>query len=327
MKKTIYLYKSGELTRKDHSLLFSSQDEDFYIPVEQVDMIVVFCELTLNKRVLALLNEYEIVVLFFSFHGNYIGRYSPKKYSDGKLIVNQVNAYQSAERLKTARTMIDSEIRNVLSFVKYYNKKLNCFDKEITGITECLGEVEYIETVELLMLKEAEVKKIYYSTFDRVIGNKEFHFGARGINPPSNEVNAMLSYGYALLYSCVLSDIDRSPLIPQLSFIHSLSKESDSLHFDIADILKPVFIDRLVMRMINRNQVNPEHFEHRNGGVYLTKEGTKVFIEEYEKLMAKPVLIGKKYYSYRNIVTREVYALANYLSGKNKSYNPFVMRW
>ncbi|MCF0112264.1 MAG: CRISPR-associated endonuclease Cas1, partial [Erysipelotrichaceae bacterium] len=292
MKKTIYLYKSGELIRKDYSLELKTKEEDIYIPIEQVNLIVCFGDITLNKRVLSLLNSYSVTMIFYNFYGTYIGRFTPKKYSDGKIIVNQVHAYDGELRLYISKRMIESESRNVLSFIKYYNKKQSGFEQEIQDIEQLIQYIDLAESVEQLMLVEARIKKEYYSCFDSVIKNKDFVFVNRGINPPLNEVNSLLSYGYALLYADVLSDIDRSPLLPQISFIHSLSKESDSLHFDIADILKPIFIDRMVIRMINRNQFNISHFEKKKGGVYLNKEGIKIYLHEYEEFMKKSVKIG-----------------------------------
>lgn len=88
MKKVVYLYKSGNLKRKDNSLVLESKDKDDYIPIEQVDMIICFSEVSLNKRVLALLNKFEVSILFY---GNFIGRYAPKDYKDGRVLVHQVD--------------------------------------------------------------------------------------------------------------------------------------------------------------------------------------------------------------------------------------------
>ncbi|MDO4466865.1 MAG: CRISPR-associated endonuclease Cas1 [Bacillota bacterium] len=85
-----------------------------------------------------------------------------------------------------------------------------------------------------------------------------YHYFALTKNPPENEVNAMMSYGYALLYGILLSILDRSSLFPQISFIHSLSKNCDSLQYDLADIFKPVLVDRLIFRMIRKKQIKEE---------------------------------------------------------------------
>lgn len=181
--------------------------------------------------------------------------------------------------------------------------------------------------MQIFLLLEARIKKCYYSAFDTIIKNKDFIFYNREYNLPSNEVNALLSYGYAILYATILSDIDKSPLLPQISYIHSLSKQSNSLQFDIADILKPIIVERLVFRLINKNQIKLCHFDYKNEACYLNKEGVKIFLKEYELLMSKSIKIGNKYYSYRNIITREVYKLSDFIKGKSDKYKPYVMEW
>ena len=302
MKKVFYLYKSGELQRKDFSLLLQEKNGNVvYIPVEQINLVVCFGDVNLNKRVLGLLNSYSVSILFFNYYGDYIGRFTPKKYSDGKIIINQVNSYHNHKRLYIAKKMIFTEVKNILSLLKYYNKKYHLLEQMIINVDNELNKLDTIESIEELLLLEAIIKKQYYSSFDYIIKNPNFIFKNRSFYPPLNEV---------------------------ISYIHSLSKQSDSLQFDIADMLKPIFIDRLILRMINKNQIKTNYFEYKeNGACYLNKEGIKVFLYEYEKLMQKLIKIGGKYYSYRNIITREVYKLSNYIEGKTDEYKPYIMEW
>lgn len=89
-------------------------------------MIICFSEITLNKRVLSLLNKYEVSILFYNYYGNYIGRYTPKEYKDGRVLVNQVHAYESEQtRLYIAKTITIASVKNMLALVKYYAKKEN----------------------------------------------------------------------------------------------------------------------------------------------------------------------------------------------------------
>lgn len=329
MKKTIYLYKSGELQRRDYSLILKQKNDNIiYIPIEQINTIVCFGEITLNKRVLGLLNTYNVILLFYNYYGNYIGRFTPKKYIDGKILLEQVKSFEDSRRLYLAKTIIQAETKNCLQLLKYYDKKTHLYSTDISTITEILNEIDNSNSIEELLLLEAQIKKEYYSCFDLIIKNNNFIFKKRSYYPPLNEVNAMLSYGYSLLYSNILSDIDRSPLVPNISYIHSLSKESDSLQYDIADMFKSVYIDRLVFRLINKKQISIDCFEYKeNGACYMNKKGIKIFITEYEKLMTKPIKIGNKYYSYRNLLTREVFKLSKYLKGKTKEYKPYIMEW
>lgn len=330
MKKTFYLYRSGELIRKDNSLaLMQKNGNVFYIPIEQLDTIVCFSELKMNKRVLGLLNTYEITIMFFNFYGNYIGRFSPKKYYDGKILIEQIHCYQNDEiRLFIAQTMIIGSIKNMIALTKYYRKKGKILDYQVEQLQGCIQAITEVSSIDQLLIVEAKSKQFYYSMFDIVLKGECFSFDKRTKNPPLNEVNAMLSYGYAILYSHVLSVLDRSSLNPQISFIHSISKSYDSLQYDIADILKPMLVDRIVLRMIRKKQITSVHFDRKNDGrCYLNTTGAKLFAEVFDENLKNTILVNKKYFSYKNIISREVHILSNYIKDRSKGYKPFVMKW
>ena len=330
MKKTFYLYKSGTLKRKDYSLVLEGKNGNVdYIPIEQLDMIICFSEITLNKRVLSLLNKYQISILFYNYYGNYIGRYIPKEYKDGKVLVNQVHAYENKEtRLYIAKSILIGSIKNMLAVVKYYNKKGKPLSKIIEELELCLDGMKEVDSIEKLLLIEAKSKQIYYMLFDVVLENEEFSFEKRMKNPPGNEVNAMISYGYAILYGMILSILDRSSLFPQISFIHSLSKNCDSLQFDLADVFKPVLVDRLVLRLIRKKQIKKSYFQiHDDGGCYMTKEGIKIFVKEFDVLMQTTVESKNRNYSYRSILSKEVHKYSEYIKGNENKITPFVMKW
>ena len=202
----------------------------------------------------------------------------------------------------------------MLSVLKYYRKKGKNLDELIRKLEDLVGMASNIETMNELMLIEANAKQTYYKMFDVVLENEAFKFQKRTKNPPQNEVNAMLSYGYTLLYGLILSILDRSSLFPQISFIHSLSKNSDSLQYDLADIFKPVYIDRMVLRLIRKKQIKQSHFQYKpDGRCYLSKEGTKVFIEEFNTLLQSTIVYSKRNYSYRSILSKEVHRLSEYI--------------
>lgn len=328
MKKVIYLYKSGVLSRKDNSLvLIDKQNYVNYIPIEQIDTIICFGEVTLNKRTLALLNSYHVTLLFFNYYGNYIGRFSPKHFIDGKIFIQQINAYNDInKRTHIAYIIIKSSLLNSLSLIKYYNKKgflLNQHIESIKDIINCLKD----KTIDQLLLLEAQAKKIYYDCFDVILKNNKYHFHKRTKHPPENEINAMLSYGYSLLYANYLSVLDRSRLYSQISFVHSLTKNNESLQFDLADILKPVLVDRLVLSLCRHKQIKDDYFEYKDKRCYLNKTGAKFFVSKYEDYLKKTIQINNRYYSYRNLISREVHLLSNYLEDEKRGYKPYIMRW
>lgn len=328
MKKIIYLYKSGQLSRQDASLVLKDKHHHVdYLPIEQIDTIICFGEVSMNKRVFSLLNQYQISILFFNFYGQYIGRFSPKQYVDGKIILAQVKAYEDdAKRNEIAAIMIKSSLLNCLAVLKYYRKKGFNLSEQIVQIESIIEEIEP-KPVEQLMLYEAQAKKWYYDCFDIILKNEIFHFQKRSKHPPENEINAMLSYGYSLLYANYLSVLDRSRLYSQISFIHSLTKCNESLQYDLADMMKPVLVDRLVLSLCRHKQVKKTYFEYSDQRCFLNVEGSKFFVAQYEAYLKKTIKINGKYYSYRNLISREVHLLSNYLAKESQQYKPYVMKW
>ena len=166
MKKVIYLYKSGRLLCKDYSLILKDKkDYVNYIPIEQIDTLICFGEISINKHTLSLLNKHNIVILFFNFYGQYIGKFTPKQYLDGKILINQIYAFEN-ERIRNhiARTMIISSLKNCLALLKYYNKKLFPLLDNIIEIESIIKECKNKSVNELLLL-EAQAKKIYFNSF------------------------------------------------------------------------------------------------------------------------------------------------------------------
>lgn len=329
MKKRIYLFKSGTLKCQDGSLVYITKNEKNYIPIIQTEIIYIFGNCTLNKSTLQLLTEHNIKVYFFSYNGNYFGSYIPKRNYIGKVLLAQTELLKDLEKTFIfQKEIIYSSICNMIAVLKYYQKKRHInFSQilELEKIKEQVLELQLINSNSLLIL-EARSKQIYYDAFNRVILNSDFTFTKRTTYPPQDELNAIMSYGYAILYGLVETAIYTSNLMPQLGIIHGISKPDSSLKYDVADIFKPVIIDRLIFRMINKKQLSKNYFEKRNSGVYLTKDGAVIFIEELESLLQSTVTVANRKLSYRSIINREIYNLEKAIVKQTK-YKGYRMEW
>ncbi|MGB9678248.1 MAG: CRISPR-associated endonuclease Cas1, partial [Candidatus Ratteibacteria bacterium] len=78
MRRTIYIFSDGEIKRKENTLYLETENEKKYIPVENIAEIIIFGELTLNKRFLEFITQKEIIIHFFNRYGYYIGSYYPR---------------------------------------------------------------------------------------------------------------------------------------------------------------------------------------------------------------------------------------------------------
>ena len=129
-----------------------------------------------------------------------------------------------------------------------------------------------------------------------------------------------------MLYGVIETSLYCSHLLPHLGIIHSQTKTENSLKYDIADIFKPVLIDRLIFRMINKKQLTINNFINKDNAVYLSKEGAVLFIEEFEETLKSTINITNRKWSYRSIIRREIYNIELSLQNK-KIYTGYKMRW
>lgn len=123
MKKTFYIFSSGDFRRKDNTLYFETeQGERRFFPVEDTAEIMVFDEVAINKRFLEFLSQKEIVLHYFNHHGYYMGSFYPREHlNSGFMTLKQAEHYLDQEkRLTIARLLVEGAAKNIL---KYYSAR------------------------------------------------------------------------------------------------------------------------------------------------------------------------------------------------------------
>lgn len=125
-----------------------------------------------------------------------------------------------------------------------------------------------------------------------------------------------------------LSEIYKTYLDPRIGYLHSTNFRRFSLNLDIAEIFKPIIVDRLIFSLVNKKMLTKKHFEKLTDGILLSEEGRKVFISELDKKMQTTVQhrhLGKSV-SYRRLIRLELYKLQKHLLGE-KPYESYTAKW
>ena len=108
--------------------------------------------------------------------------------------------------------------------------------------------------------------------------DEEIRFQGRSRRPPLDPVNAVLSFLYTLLTHDCRSAAEGVGLDPAVGFLHRERPGRPSLALDLMEELRPLFVDRLALSLINRRQLRSRDFErHEGGAVLLNDEGRKQF--------------------------------------------------
>ena len=136
----------------------------------------------------------------------------------------------------------------------------------------------------------------------------------------------MISFGNTLIYQKIANKIYKTKLDIRISYLHSATRRYENLNLDISEILKPILVDKIIFSLINKRIIDVKvHFEKRNNGVYLNKEGKYIFIDQLNKKLNSIITINNKKISYQEILRLEVLKLLRYFK-YNEEYEPFKYR-
>ncbi len=331
MKKTLYLFRSGRLRRKENTLAVESEEQRRYFPVENVRDIFVFGELDLNKQVLEFLGNNEILLHFFDYYGHYVGSFYPREhYNSGYMILRQAEHYlDPTKRLALARQFVSGALENIVQVLRYYANRGKDLAQPISAIESFLTtNLPACGTVEELMAVEGNARNYYYESFNTILETSPFQIDSRTKRPPADPINALISFGNSLVYVKILSEIYKTHLDPRIGYLHATNFRRFTLNLDVAEIFKPIIADRVLFTVIGKKMIGPSDFEHYGSAVFLNEKGKRTFIEEFEKKLQTTFYHRrlKRNVSYQTLLRLELYKLEKHLMGE-KEYTPFVSRW
>ncbi len=323
------------MSRKDNTLKFVAVDamglpsKPKYLPIEGVEALYIFGSVDANSALYNFLGKRRIPVHFFDYYEHYTGSFQPKEYLlAGKMQVMQTQAYLSKNnRLYIARQILKGAGYNMLKNLKYYNTRGREMGERITSIEEYLKSMNEVKTVSEVMGLEGNVRMVYYSCFESIMPGWEM--GNREKHPPSNEINALISFGNMMCYTLCLDQIYHTQLNPTISFLHEPGTRRYSLSLDLAEKFKPILVDRVIFKLLNKEMITKADFEKGLNGCFLKESGRKKFIRAFEERLQETIMHRslKRKVSYKRLVRLEIYKLAKYLLKMEKEYLPFKMWW
>lgn len=360
MRRPYYIFSNGRLRRRDNTLFLQRADdnrspgddsgdsglpsaalngEKVSFPVEQVESLYCFGEIDVNSKLVTFLAQHSTPLFFFDFYGNYTAALYPRDYLiSGRLKVDQVLHYaRPRRRLRLARAIVEAGTYNILRVLRYYSSRTSGdVAAQILAACECIEQerdrIEVVVDIPELMGTEGRIRDVYYRCWPALLGDagRTFPFERRERRPPSNELNALISFGNALCYSAVLRQIYRTALDPAISYLHEPGERRFSLALDLSEIFKPLLVDRGLFRLIKTGAIQPKHFEERLGGMYLNDSGRRIVVEHWDDRLRRTIEHRRlnRRVSYERLIRLECYRLVRHLCDpKADPYRGFKMWW
>lgn len=240
--------------------------------------------------------ENNIDVVFLDEFGEPYGRLWHSKLGSTTLIRRkQLEASCGEIGLEIVKEWSDEKLLNQMNFLKKLKDKRQdneILEKSITIIQKMRGKIltlsGYTEEIRnSLMGYEGNASKTYFEALNSTMPTK-YKFSGRSRNPAKDEFNAMLNYGYGVLYSkvekaCLIAGLD-----PYLGFLHSDNYNKKSLVFDLIEMYRALS-DKTVVYLFTGKQIRDSFFDTHSSGFTLNKEGKACLITALNKKFEETV--------------------------------------
>lgn len=329
MKENYYITTDGSLVRKENTIYFENAVQKVPIPINKIYSIYAYGRLSFSSGAIDYLAKSKIPVHFFNYYGFYEGTFYPREtLLSGEVLVRQAEKYLNPNsRSKIAARFVLGASKNILRNLSYYRNSGYELSSYTVNIEKLLNELNEKAPIPNIMNLEGRIRNEYYNALDEILPER-FQLKRRERRPPGNNMNSLVSFGNSLIYSTVLSEIYQTQLNPTISFLHEPSERRFSLSLDVSEIFKPIIVDRVIFKLVNKKMLSDDDFRSDMGGVFLNEKGKKIFIQEYNGKLNSTIRHRglNRNVSYRTLIRLELYKLIKHIIDE-KEYTPLVLWW
>lgn len=343
MKKllnTLFITTQGAYLNKEGETVVVSVDREtkLQVPIHTLSGVVCFGQVSMSPYLMGFCAEKDVAVSFLTEYGRFLA--SVRGEVSGNVLLRR-EQYRCADDEKfcvgISKNFLTGKFANSRSVLRrvlrdHENKiQADVVEASVGRLTYALGQLEREYSLDELRGLEGDTAHAYFNVFDHLIVSQkdDFKFDERNRRPPLDNVNCLLSFIYTLLTHDVRSALECVGLDPAVGFLHRDRPGRPSLALDMIEEFRPFLADRLVLSLINLNQVNAKGFKKSDSGAVMMDDATrKTVLMAYQARKQEEVMhpylnekieIGLLFYA-------QALLLARYLRGDIDGYPPFIWK-
>ena len=288
MTKESYLTLDGE-----NVVVSVEQKEKARLPLHNLEGIICFNYAGASPALMGACASRGIDLCFFTPNGKFLARTMGEERGNVLLRTKQhLISQDEAESCKYARQFILGKIYNARWVLERATRDhslrvpVEKMKEASNKLANTLPIVRNISDLSRLRGIEGEAAQLYFAQFNSLILQQkaEFTFSGRNKRPPTDNVNALLSFTYTILANNCAAALQSAGLDPYVGFMHRLRPGRSSLALDLMEELRPVIADRFVLSCINRKIITARHFdEQESGAVWLNEDGRKAIFKAWQE--------------------------------------------
>lgn len=327
------------LRKEGQAVLVRVNDETkLRVPLQNLGGVVTFGAVGVSPALLGACAEAGVAVTFLTEQGRFIA--AANGFTSGNVLLRREQyrrADSEARSLEIARPIVLAKMANtrtvLLRAARDYpdSPGREVLDRAASRLLATLEDVRTCQNIDALRGLEGDAAKAYFSAFNAMLTAQrgDFVMNGRTRRPPLDRVNALLSFLYAILAHDARAACEAAGLDAAVGFLHEDRPGRPALALDLMEELRAYLVDRLVVSLINRRQVQASGFRTQETGAVTMDDATrKTVLVAYQKrkqdvvqhpFLGETTTIGL-------LVHVQARLLVRYLRGDLDAYPPFIAK-
>lgn len=340
LRNVIYIQTQNAWVHKDNDNLVLKVDGELKarVPIHKLQGLVCFGQVSISPYLMAHCAENAITITYLDLFGKFLARVEGPTRGNVLLRRTQhLTGHDVGKSVAIARTMLAGKLYNqryvIRRYLRDYSEQLApdpllALQSADKRLGHCLSQLDNCQAIDTLMGKEGEAAEVYFSIFKHLIRQEGFTFDARRRRPPTDPVNALLSFCYTLLIHDCRAALETTGLDPASGFLHQLRSGRPSLALDLVEEFRPL-VDRFVLSLINKRQLTLKDFETwPNGSVTLKDDSRRTMLAAWQERKQDELMHPwfEEKVPLGLLPWLQAQILARFLRGDCDSYVPFLWK-
>ena len=321
--------KSGE------TFIVEADDTKTEVPLIHVSELILYGPVSVTTPALHALMKADIPVSWHSTGGWLMG------HTVGTGPKNPINraaqfriAAEERASLRIATGIVEAKIKNQRTLLRRnWKGEAATRDMVLDRLQHLARKALTIDKAQTLLGIEGEAAAIYFAEFERMIAPEKselpaFSFTNRNRRPPTDPINALLSFTYAVATRLFTGCLASVGLDPYQGFYHQPRPGRPSLSLDIMEPFRPILCDSTVLTVINNGETDTRDFVYGGGSCALKPGGRRKLIAAWERRLEQETthpVFGYRV-SMRRLIAVQCRLLARHLTGELKNYPHYIPR-
>lgn len=297
LPRSVYITTQGVHVARERERLIVSRNREVIgrVPLRLIDQIALHGNALISTAVIRYCHEHQIGLAFADANGINPAILEGTPETSVALLTRQVKRQDDAAfGLAFAKACIEGKLHNCRAVLRNFSRRdaPDCVARAMAVLEHSLRSLARTNDLNTLRGHEGRAARAYFFALGALIP-ENWGFSGRNRMPPQDPVNALLSYGYAVLSHTMHAAIRMACLHAGFGHLHAIAPNRPALVCDLIEEFRPLVVDAVVLTMIRKHSIDPQTdfaLPAQTGGVCRLQAAAKqLFIARLEAKLAAPL--------------------------------------